>query len=265
MIQWAEWLELHILKSPVCIVKRPTEVDEVHVELILGFVDEQGVVHVSQVRVTVWDVDENVSMDWADSHVVDKGYALWSTERVILVDLKGQDVELCLVNGHKVVVDSHRFLLQKLQLAHVHLFPLEFCKVDELVQIPNLDVVRVELDQKAGAGEKSDECEDCEAKAEVIVPVDSQGWIRTVILFHSVSNLDCDQADERQDCGPDQMSDDDAFDPDLKLCLTLDVEARIEILAKLARLLRLITTVKVPFHPNQVPLWTLQLIDICGG
>lgn len=64
-------------------------------------------------------------------------------------------------------------MLQKLQLTHVHLFSLEFCKVDELVQIPNLDVVGVELDQKAGAGEKCNECKDCKAKAEVIMPVDS--------------------------------------------------------------------------------------------
>jgi len=80
-----------------------------------------------------------------------------------------------------------------------------------------------------------------------------------------VSNLDCDQADERQDCSRDQMSDDNAFNPDLKLGLTLDVETSIEIFTKLVRLLRLITTVKVPFHPNQVSLWTFQLIDICGG
>jgi len=74
--------------------------------------------------------------------------------------------------------------------------------------------------------------------------------------------LDCDQAHERQDCSRDQMSDDDTFSPNLKLGLALDVEASIEIFTKV-RLLRLISTVKVPFHPNQVSLWTFQLIDIC--
>ena len=79
-----------------------------------------------------------------------------------------------------------------------------------------------------------------------------------------MGDLDCDQADEGQDGSRDQMSDDDTLNPDLELGLALDVEASIKILAEV-RLLSLIGAVEVPLHPDQVSLWTFQLVDVCRG
>lgn len=111
-IQRAQRLECHTLKHIISIPEVASEIDQVHVQLILRLIDEEWRVFFFQICTFVWNVDEHVSMYWWNGHIVSKWYALWPAERVIFVYLQSKDVKPPLIHLHKFVINSHCLLLR---------------------------------------------------------------------------------------------------------------------------------------------------------
>ena len=70
-IKWTKRFKVHASQSNIGVLDVSTEVDVVHVELVLCFVDEEGGVFKPEVGVGAGDVDIYVAVDRGDGDVVD--------------------------------------------------------------------------------------------------------------------------------------------------------------------------------------------------
>lgn len=153
-----------------------------------------------QIGITIWNVDEHVSVNGRNSNVVSERNALWATEWVIFIYLQSKDVESSLIDLHELVIDSHWFLLQYLELSITEFLIVKLGEVVKLDELPDPYHIWVELSNKCGWDENKEEEEDVEAERDVVVPhYWSQRISSLISSLHLATQVAAKDASQAQD------------------------------------------------------------------